>query len=65
MKHSTCRDNFLRRRDENEAKKAAARETGERLNLKRQPKGATPAHSVTTLENAPQRIFAMAYAGLE
>eukprot|EP00122_Pirum_gemmata_P002131 Pgem_evm1s1929 len=65
IKHSTCRQDFLDRREKNERAKAAARETGERLNMKRQAKQPIAGHYVTTEDNAPQRIYALAYAGLE
>eukprot|EP00121_Abeoforma_whisleri_P012384 Awhi_evm1s11428 len=61
VKHSTCREDFLNRRESNESRKVAARETGERLFLKRQPKGPIAGHSVSTESNEPQRIYALAY----
>lgn len=39
VKHSKCREEFLTRVKENFAKKAAAKESGEKVQLKRQPAG--------------------------
>ena len=41
MKHSECRKDFLRRMEHNENLKKAAKETGERINFKRQVSAVT------------------------
>ncbi|OLY84402.1 60S ribosomal protein L21-A [Smittium mucronatum] len=61
IKHSKCRDDFLRRVKENAAKVKAARESGERVNLKRQPEMPRSARVVPTKKNAPITLAPIAY----
>jgi large subunit ribosomal protein L21e len=65
VKHSKCREDFLKRRAENDARRAAAKTSKKRLCLKRQPKQPEDGHFVSTVDNQPQRIYALPYAGLE
>ncbi|EGD71996.1 ribosomal protein L21 [Salpingoeca rosetta] len=46
VKHSKCRDDFLRRRASNDKLRAEARAAGKRISLKRKPAGPRPAHFV-------------------
>uniref|UniRef100_A0A6G1SHB8 Large ribosomal subunit protein eL21 n=1 Tax=Aceria tosichella TaxID=561515 RepID=A0A6G1SHB8_9ACAR len=46
VKHSKCREDFLRRVKENERLRKEARATGSRAQLKRYPKAPRPAHIV-------------------
>ena len=54
MKHSECRKDFLRRMEDNENRKKIAKETGERINFKRQPVQPREGHFVSTKYNKPQ-----------
>ena len=54
IKHSNCRLDFLKRVEENEAKKKDAKEKGTKTNLKRQPTGPRPGHFVRTVKNKPE-----------
>ncbi|CAG8462229.1 5144_t:CDS:2 [Paraglomus occultum] len=53
IKHSKCRDDFLRRVKENAALKKQARANNEKVNLKRQPAKPREAHFVSTKKNIP------------
>ena len=48
VKHSKCRDDFLKRVKENEAKRREAKETGVKVSLKRQP-GSPDPHTLCPL----------------
>lgn len=61
IKHSNCRLDFLKRMQENEAKKVEARAAGTKVNLKRQPVGPRSAHFVNTTGNAPQIVEPIRY----
>ncbi|PWN99700.1 putative 60s ribosomal protein L21-A [Tilletiopsis washingtonensis] len=61
VKHSKCRDEFLNRVKENAAKKIAAKEKGEKVNLKRQPAQPREARTISTKENAPETLAPIAY----
>ncbi|KAI5702434.1 60S ribosomal protein L21 [Diaphorina citri] len=47
IKHSKCREDFLKRVKENELKRKEAKEKGIKVNLKRQPAQPRPAHIVS------------------
>ncbi|KNZ52755.1 60S ribosomal protein L21-A [Puccinia sorghi] len=53
VKHSKCRDDFLRRVKENARLKREAKEKGEKVQLKRLPVGPREAHTISTQSNAP------------
>merc|ERR1712066_438046 len=53
IKHSKCRDYFLRRVKENEVNKKAAKAKGEKYDCKRQAVQPTPAHFVSSKNNKP------------
>ncbi|XP_077984200.1 large ribosomal subunit protein eL21-like [Glandiceps talaboti] len=53
VRHSKCRDDFLKRVKENEEKKKQAKEKGVKINLKRQPEQPRPGHFVRTKHNKP------------
>ncbi|PIA17101.1 60S ribosomal protein L21 [Coemansia reversa NRRL 1564] len=61
VNHSKCRDDFLRRVKENGAKAKAARESGERVQLTRQPLQPRKARRVSTKNNVPTTITAIPY----
>merc|ERR1711976_891070 len=61
IKHSECRKDFLRRMEKNEALKKAAKETGERINFKRQPAAPRDGHFVSTKYNKPQVLEPIRY----
>lgn len=61
VKHSKCRQEFLNRVKENAAKKLAAREKGERVELKRQPVKPRDARVVSLKDNTPETITPIAY----
>jgi len=61
VKHSKCRDDFLRRVKENALKKKEARTKGEKVNLKRQPELPRTARHVSTKKNIPTTITAIPY----
>lgn len=58
IKHSKCRQEFLNRVKENQAKKQAAKAAGESINLKRQPAGPRPAKLVA---GVPTTLAPVAY----
>ncbi|KAG9295238.1 hypothetical protein G9A89_000061 [Geosiphon pyriformis] len=61
IKHSKCRDDFLRRVKENARLKHEARAKGEKVNLKRQPELPRTARFVSTAKNIPETIAPIAY----
>jgi large subunit ribosomal protein L21e len=61
VKHSKCRQEFLNRVKENAAKKLAAREKGERVELKRQPVKPRDSRFVSLKSNTPETITPIAY----
>lgn len=61
VKHSKCRQEFLNRVKDNAAKKLAAREKGERVQLKRQPAMPRDSRVVGLESNAPETITPIAY----
>jgi len=61
IKHSKCRDDFLRRVKVNAAKKKEARAKNETVNLKRQPVGPRKSHFVSTDKNVPTTITPIPY----
>ncbi|KHN79015.1 60S ribosomal protein L21 [Toxocara canis] len=56
VKPSKCRQDFLNRVKENEAKKKHAKETGERVPIARKPVEPRKAHLVKTKSNPPQLL---------
>jgi len=61
IKHSKCRDDFLRRVKENAIKKKEAREKNEKVNLKRQPEQPRTSRFVSTKKNYPTTITPIPY----
>jgi large subunit ribosomal protein L21e len=61
IKHSKCRQEFLARVKTNHAARVAAREKGERVNLKRIPAQPREARAVSTSQNAPHTITPLRY----
>ncbi|XP_033124949.1 60S ribosomal protein L21-like, partial [Anneissia japonica] len=61
IKPSKCRSDFLKRVAKNEELKKAAKETGERLNLRRQAKQPRPGHFVSAKGNQPQDVEPIPY----
>eukprot|EP00051_Salpingoeca_urceolata_P026128 m.476179 g.476179 ORF g.476179 m.476179 type:complete len:161 (+) comp20460_c0_seq1:69-551(+) len=61
VKHSKCREDFLRRVAENDAKKVEARKTGVKVALKREPVKPRTAHTVDLKNNPPQEVNPIAY----
>ncbi|XP_068701783.1 large ribosomal subunit protein eL21-like [Montipora foliosa] len=62
VRHSKCRDDFIRRVHENEQKKKEAKEKGlRRVPLKRQPAQPRPAHFVRTKRNVPELLEPIPY----
>ncbi|KAI9496234.1 60S ribosomal protein L21-A [Zychaea mexicana] len=64
VKHSKCRQEFLDRVKENAAKKKAAKESGEKVFLKRLPVQPREARYVKAKKNVPQTITAVPYETL-
>ena len=64
VKHSKCRDDFLKRVKENEAKRREAKETGVKVSLKRQPGQPRSAHFVSTRNNKPVLVAPVPYEDL-
>ena len=64
VKHSKCRDDFLKRVKENALKKKEARAKGEVALVKRQPIFPRLSHSVSCAENGPETIYPVAYETL-
>ncbi|OAV90893.1 60S ribosomal protein L21-A [Puccinia triticina 1-1 BBBD Race 1] len=61
VKHSKCRDDFLRRVKENARLKKEAKEKGEKVQLKRLPAGPREAHTISTQSNAPVTLAPIPY----
>ncbi|KAG0001742.1 hypothetical protein BGZ65_003236 [Modicella reniformis] len=61
IKHSKCRDDFLRRVKENAAAKLKAKADGVKVNLKRQPVLPRLAHHVSAKVNTPVTLNPIAY----
>ncbi|XP_062513968.1 large ribosomal subunit protein eL21-like [Corticium candelabrum] len=61
VKHSKCRDDFLKRVKENEEKRKAAKAKGEYVQLKRQPVGPVAGHFVSTKNNVPEVVVPIPY----
>jgi len=61
IKHSKCRDDFLRRVKENAAKIKTASEAGVRFTIKRQPVQTREARHVSTLKNVPETLAPIPY----
>eukprot|EP00158_Paraphelidium_tribonemae_P000547 Partr_v1_DN22778_c0_g1_i1_m37637 putative ribosomal protein len=64
VKHSKCRDDFLKRVKENALKKKESRAKGEVALVKRQPIFPRTAHVVATKDNAPETVYPVAYETL-
>ncbi|OZJ06499.1 60S ribosomal protein L21-A [Bifiguratus adelaidae] len=64
VKHSKCRDDFLRRVKENQAKLQEAHKSGVRVVVKRQPSQPRDARHVSTKHNEPETITAIPYETL-
>ncbi|KAL7747962.1 Small subunit processome complex component [Sorochytrium milnesiophthora] len=64
VKHSKCRDDFLRRVKENAAKRAEAKASGTKPVLKRQPVGPRPGHFVSTKGQMIETIHPIPYEAL-
>ena len=61
VKHSKCRQEFLERVKANHDAHVAAREKGERINLKRSPALPREAHVISLKDNAPQTMTPVPY----
>ncbi|KAF9440542.1 hypothetical protein P691DRAFT_687355 [Macrolepiota fuliginosa MF-IS2] len=61
VRHSKCRQEFLDRVKANHEAHAAAREKGERVNLRRKPVAPRAAHVVSAANNAPQTMRPVRY----
>ncbi|KAI8352041.1 60S ribosomal protein L21-A [Mortierella sp. GBAus27b] len=61
IKHSKCRDDFLRRVKDNAAAKLKAKADGVKVNLKRQPVQPRLARHVSTKNNTPVTLTAIPY----
>jgi large subunit ribosomal protein L21e len=61
IKHSKCRDDFLKRVVDNASKKLEAKAAGVRFNLKRIPAQPRAGHSVSAKNNTPTTITAIPY----
>lgn len=61
VKHSKCRDDFLRRVKENARLKKEAKDKGEKVILKRLPAGPREAHTISTHSNVPITLAPVAY----
>ncbi|XP_065670382.1 large ribosomal subunit protein eL21 isoform X2 [Hydra vulgaris] len=61
VKHSKCRDDFLRRVKENEVKKRAAKATGAKVDCRRQPVLPREAHFVSSKNNTPVLVEPIPY----
>ncbi|KAH8094666.1 ribosomal protein L21e-domain-containing protein [Cristinia sonorae] len=62
IKHSKCRQEFLDRVKRNHEAHVKAKETGERVQLKRIPLLPREAHTVSSTDNAAQTIVPVPYA---
>ena len=61
MKHSRCREDFLKRVKENEMKRRQAKEKGEKIVVKRQPKGPRTGHFVSAHGKEPELVEPIPY----
>ena len=61
MKHSRCREDFLKRVKANELKKKLAKERGERVVFKRLPQGPRLGHFVRTGGKEPELVEPIPY----
>merc|ERR1712168_899483 len=61
VKHSKCRDDFLRRVKENEVKKREAKTSGVKVDCKRHPVAPRERHFVSTKNNGPQLVEPIPY----
>ena len=61
LRHSKCRDDFLRRVKENEVKKRAAKQAGVKVDCKRYPVQPRPAHTVSSKNNTPTLVEPIPY----
>ncbi|KDN39853.1 putative 60s ribosomal protein L21-A [Tilletiaria anomala UBC 951] len=61
VKHSKCRDDFLDRVKLNSEKKKQAKETGEKVQLKRLPAAPREARTIKTSSNLPETLAPQAY----
>lgn len=61
VKHSRCREDFLRRVKENEEKKRVAREKGMTISCKRQPAQPRKAHHVRSKGRKPETVEILPY----
>lgn len=59
--HSKCRQDFVTRVKDNDARRKAARESGHMVELKRHPVEPRKAHFVKTAKNKPQLVEPLAY----
>lgn len=64
VKHSKCRDDFLKRVKENTKLKQEAKAKGETVNVKRQPIFPRAAHVVSAKSNVPETLRPVAYEAL-
>ncbi|KAI8871242.1 60S ribosomal protein L21-A [Ramicandelaber brevisporus] len=64
IKHSKCRDDFLRRVKDNAEKHKVAKAEGKTIELKRLPVGPRPRHFVSTKGNAPITLAPIPYETL-
>ena len=64
VKHSKCRDNFVKRVKQNAAIKAEAKKNGVTVDVKRRPVGPRSAHFVSTRNNEPCLITPVRYETL-
>lgn len=64
IKHSKCRDDFLRRVKQNAQLKKDAKANGVSINVKRLPVGPRPAKFVSTKNNLPTIITPVKYEAL-
>lgn len=61
VKHSRCREDFLRRVKENEEKKRVAREKGVTVSCKRQPLQPRKGHLVRSMGKEPEDVEILPY----
>ena len=61
VKHSRCREDFLRRVKENEEKKRAAKERGEKVVCKRMPVAPRKGHFVKMQGKEPEIVEPIPY----
>ncbi|OLL22085.1 60S ribosomal protein L21-A [Neolecta irregularis DAH-3] len=61
VRHSKCREDFIRRVKENAQKRKEAKARGETVQLKRQPLAPREAHIVKVESNFPETVHALPY----